>query len=82
MNRRDDFILSICLPTSAVSLAAEQAAAPRAPSEGAAAVPLCVFLFCERPAVRDDLCETCWEKTQDIRAEWESLSAEFEDGWK
>lgn len=75
---RDDFLLLTKLPTAA-SLPADQAPAPT--PTGAGAPPSCVFLFCERPAVRDDLCETCWEKTKSIRAEYEQLQSEFQDGW-
>lgn len=70
---RDDFKAS-------VANAADQAgaAAPAVP-----APPSCVYLlrdgYCDRPATNGDLCDAHFEKTADIRAEYEELSAAFED---
>lgn len=68
------------LKASAVLPSAEQAgaAAPAVP-----APPSCVYLLrdgcCDRPATNGDMCDTHFEKTADIRAEYEELSAAFEE---
>jgi hypothetical protein len=77
---RDDFIISMRVPTSAApdSLAADATPAPAPPGAG---VPLCEWLWCDKPATHGDLCEPHFEQTQDLRDEYDMLRREFEEGW-
>jgi hypothetical protein len=96
MSARDDFLLVMRVgkedacqtsvsgnpSTSAARAPSPQQAAASPPPCGAAAPPSCSHTFCEEPATNGDLCQHHFDLTADIRAEWESLRAEYEgDGW-
>jgi hypothetical protein len=84
MNPRDSFIVSMRLPSSAaIALSAPQLPPDANAPEASGGLPLtCAHMFCGEPATDGDLCAPHAELMADIRAEYEHLSADFEEGWE